>query len=559
MPQATESPDAGNLPRPEVHTAGSSQPRQVIRPDKSLPQPPPKPPTELEASLQLATPATPVFGVGSRPWQWSSGEDGLHQSCRAEDNESAKVLSDSSEAPSWFGQECRKDGARRAARPGAAKPSLGSRNREGIEIQMQADIGPTPSAPSTACSSSSRAREGQKPQRPWPAKRAVRVVERAVRTQSRCALRWCLTAWHHAAAAHTATAAHSSQPETLRMFTEVLEHQDRMDEMTANKVLEQWKECQILQSELSVYDRQLQLHLEGDAHRELASELAAAQAEVTQARLAEAQTAQAELSVLRAVRSEVVSERQAERAQYRAESSQLRCASSELAELQAAVENLESQQRASASQEAKLEELEASELQSAKCEQERDKWAEHCSALSDELRMQGIICRRLELDETEQRRLRGEESSAAQRLGDAVLLLEESDARLRQEEFEQGEVQQQLQLEIHQLKMLEGTKSEELQQAQYALADATQEYNLARSERDTELERSRLQAISHLQTSSNREMCHDSMEAGMHTSDYRLRFYSEVAYRTVSLAQKRLRWWACLPCVVRLGIFKTTN
>ena len=253
--------------------------------------------------------------------------------------------------------------------------------------------------------------------------------------------------------------------------------------MAADKVLQQWQECEMLRSELASYaDRHLQTDLAN------AALLAKAQAEATDARLAEAETAQAELAVLRSVRAEVVSERQAERVTLREESAQLRDASSELAELKALVNEAKWPHAPQAWQEVFAEELAASESQSAQLGEERDEWAEHCSALSDELRVQSIMCRRLELDEKNERQLRSEERCAAQQLKDAVHVLEESEMRTSFEELEHAQTRQQLQEDIRQLTISEEAFCQKFLQTDRALTEARLEHNLVQSELETELQ-----------------------------------------------------------------------
>ena len=424
---------------------------------------------EVELRLQPA-PATPVFGVGSRPLRDETGsEDGaLH--IGSQDTDEARI-SVSSGTYSLLGHEQGlKNGAQSGGRDRGAKPPLGRRNREGVQA-----IRIVQSEPSKSCSSSRSKAERILTSKP-SARIPVRAVDRALQRQSRFALRWCLTAWQSTVAAQAA----ARGAETL---AEMLDCQDRMDEMAADKVLQQWQECEMLRSELASYaDRHLQTDLAN------AALLAQAQAEATDARLAEAETAQAELAVLRSVRAEVVSERQAERVTLREESAQLRDASSELAELKALVNEAKWPHAPQAWQEVFAEELAASESQSAQLGQERDEWAEHCSALSDELRVQSIMCRRLELDEKNERQLRSEERCAAQQLKDAVHVLEESEMRTSFEELEHAQTRQQLQEDIRQLTISEEAFCQKFLQTDRALTEARLEHNLVQSELETELQ-----------------------------------------------------------------------
>eukprot|EP00439_Symbiodinium_sp_Y106_P039512 s2009_g4.t2 len=198
-----------------------------------------------------------------------------------------------------------------------------------------------------------------------------------------------------------------------------------------------------------------------------------AEAEVAEARQVEAETAQAELAVLRAVRAEVLSERQAEREEYQEESKelrhlnseeskQLRYASSELAELQTA--------------------LEASELQPFQLEQERDQWADRCSAVSDELHMQRIMCRRLEHDGSNLREEYLEESAAHR----ALELQGGELARLHQNEVQEV---QQLRQELQQLKAREEAQCQELRQAQHDLIEVRCEHRSVESQLEHQTQR----------------------------------------------------------------------
>ncbi|CAE7579587.1 CBR1 [Symbiodinium sp. CCMP2456] len=368
-------------------------------------------------------PATPVFGVGARP---TSCDD--TRQVRS-DVPWGEALSASSGTSTEHREGFYVQGSRNAT-PGGRKHSLGLRNREGSrcsssDIPIQTVTTPSVSYPS---------RRGQKPARKPPSQ----------------------PIW----------SAKDGQPENLldaSMLAEVF-GRDRSNEI--EKVLEQWQEYQLLRSELSAQDLKKEV-------RSLRGELTRAEAEVAEARQVEAETAQAELAVLRAVRAEVLSERQAEREEYQEESKQLRYlnseeskqlryASSELAELQTA--------------------LEASELQPLQLEQERDQWADRCSALSDELHMQRIMCRRLELDGSNLREEYLEESVAHR-------ALELQGGELAR--FHQNEVQevQQLRHELQQLKAGEEARCLELRQAQRDLTEVRCEHKAVESQLEHQTQR----------------------------------------------------------------------
>lgn len=307
----------------------------------------------------------------------------------------------------------------RNATPGRRKHSLGLRNREGSRCSSSDFPIQTVTAPSVSYPS----RRGQKPARKPPAQ-PIRSAK-------------------------------DGQPENLldaSMLAEVF-GRDRSNEI--EKVLEQWQEYQLLRSELSAQDLKREV-------RSLRGELTRAEAEVAEARQVEAETAQAELAVLGAVRAEVLSERQAEREEYQEESKQLRYASSELAELQTA--------------------LEASELQPLQLEQERDQWADRCSALSDELHMQRIMCRRLEHDGSNLREEYLEESVAHR-----ALELQRGELTC----FHQNEVHevQQLRQELQQLKAGEEAQCLELRQAQHDLTEVRCEHKAVESQLEHQTQR----------------------------------------------------------------------
>ena len=497
----------------EVGSAGSAvSSEETLQPDLR----PAVAPATAPASAPASAPATPVFGVGSRPRSRPRRPAGA--SCIAPSQEmqesdcencegfqNVRVSGESPGTPRCKGWYLDGDGQKSMGLGTNAKPgmpaSLGRRNRE---VAMSFEL-PFQSAPSKSFASSPR--QGQKPPRKQPARyaqqapKSVRAVERALRAQLRYLLRWCLAAW---------------QKETLQNSPIPAESFDRFDcdrmDETADKVLEHWhtrRECQFARPELSY--RLLTDQLQGECEK-LAAELATAHAEVADARLAEAETAQAEMAVLRAVRAEVVSERQAERATYREESAQFSNASSELAELKAAVEQLELErfqnQRSQPEVSSMLEELEASEMQSAQRRQESNQWAEHCSALSDELHVQSIICRRLELDK---RHLSEENLEDAQREKERFELLEHAEMQ----------EMQQLRHEVEQLKRHEEGHCQELSHMHHALAEARLECSLVES---------RAELQSQLNDAPSMKAAHD---------------------RPTEFAKQgplhRLRWWVRLP------------
>ncbi|CAE7468352.1 CBR1 [Symbiodinium sp. CCMP2592] len=376
-------------------------------------------------------PFTPVFGVGARP---TSCDDTRQVRSDVPWGEALSASSGTSEHQESFNIS---GSGSRDSTHGRRKRSLGLRNREGSRCSSSDFPAQTVTASSVSCSS----RRGKKPLRKQPAQ----------------------PIW----------SAKDGQPETLldaSMLAEVF-GRDRSDEI--EKVLEQWQEYQLLRSELPAQDLKREV-------RSLRSELARAdakatraEAEAAEARQVEAETAQAELAVLRAVRAEVLSERQAEREEYQEESKelrylnseeskQLRHASSELAELQTA--------------------LEASELQPFQLEQERDQWADRYSAVSDELHMQRIMCRRLEHDGSN---LRGEylEESAAHR---ALELRGGELARLHQNEVQEV---QQLRQELQQLKKGEEAQCQEFRQAQHDLIEVRCEHRSVESQLEHQTQR----------------------------------------------------------------------